>query len=130
APVRKTSQTSNICAMPSHSGARVLDDYLNEHPDCARFELYVVDTHGVWRGKWLDPQSIRKLYEGKVKLPRTTLALDVWGNDIAAIVFADGDSDGLLEPGAHGLVPVPWARVPTAQVQARMLELDAGQYAG
>jgi glutamine synthetase len=116
--------------MPSHSGARVLDDYLNEHPGCARFELYVVDTNGIWRGKWLDPQSIRKLYEGKVKLPRTTLALDVWGNDIAAIVFADGDSDGLLEPVPHGLVPVPWARVPTAQVQARMLDLGGAPYAG
>src|SRR5512134_3330073 len=98
-----------------------LDDFLRSYPDCARFELYVVDTNGIWRGKWLDARSIRKLYERKAKLPRTTLALDVWGNDIAEIVFADGDADGLLEPVAEGLKIVPWAGGTVAQVQARML---------
>src|SRR5262245_16323877 len=105
--------------MPKNSD--LLTSFIGAHPDVARFELYVVDTNGVWRGKWLDRGSIGKLYEGKVKLPRTTLSLDVWGNDIASIVFADGDSDGLLEAVEGGLTSVPWARMPTAQVQARML---------
>ena len=118
-----------MAAMPRPT-TDTLDSFLRTHADVARFELYVVDTNGIWRGKWLDRGSIAKLYEGKVKLPRTTLALDVWGNDIATIVFADGDSDGLLEPVADGLTLVPWARTPTAQVQARMLELDGSPYAG
>jgi glutamine synthetase len=114
----------------SKPGIETLRSFLSTHPEIARFELYVVDTNGIWRGKWLDRGSIGKLYEGQVKLPRTTLALDVWGNDIAAIVFADGDSDGVLEPVADGLKPVPWARVATAQVQARMLDLDGSPYPG
>ena len=107
-----------------------LTSYLAAHPDCARFEVYVVDTNGIWRGKWLDAQSARKLYAGTLKLPLTTMALDVWGNDIAEIVFENGDSDGLLAPVPQGLRAVPWAAVPTAQVQAHMLHLDGTPYDG
>lgn len=95
---------------------RQLQDLLDDHPDIEVFEAILPDINGRLRGKWIARSKIDKAFKGSLKLPLSTLAFDVWGRDPEAWVYEGGDADGICEPDAGTLAPVPWLERPTAQV--------------
>lgn len=95
---------------------RQLKELLDAHPDIEIFEAILPDINGRLRGKWIARSKIEKAFNGGLKLPLSTLAFDVWGRDPESWVYEDGDADGICEPDAGSLAPVPWLKRPTAQV--------------
>lgn len=99
-----------------------VSDFLGLHSDLEVVELLVPDINGVLRGKWLEKSKLEKLCDGHVRLPKTSLAFDIWGADISRIVFEHGDPDAICLPVQGSLLPVPWAKRPTGQVLAGMYD--------
>lgn len=107
------------------SNARIMttceiDDILAKHPNLEIIEVLVPDINGVLRGKLITPDKLPRLCNGQFKMPKTTLAFDIWGNDIEKLVFEHGDPDGYCLPVEDSLLPVPWAKKPTAQILTSM----------
>lgn len=104
--------------------------FLRDHPDIDVFEVLLPDINGQLRGKWVSRENLAKVFAGGFKLPVSTVAFDIWGRDIGATVFDDGDADGVCLPEAATLAPVPWLPRPTGQVLVSMGTVHAGPYAG
>lgn len=107
-----------------------LEGFLDSNPDIETFEVLLPDINGQLRGKWLNREHIGKLFSRGFKLPVSTLAFDIWGRDIAATVFDDGDADGICRPEADTLAIVPWLPRPTGQVLVSMGDVYGGVYPG
>jgi glutamine synthetase len=96
------------------------------HPATEVAEVYLIDLNGTARGKLVPAELLDKLAGGGMKIPVSTLALDIFGEDTAdaGIAIDVGDPDGVLLPIAETLSPVLWTERPTVQLQCMMT--DAG----
>ena len=101
--------------------------FRREHPDVDKIELLFPDLNGILRGKWLPIEEIGKLSSGGIRLPTSTYALDIWGEDVDATGLAldRGDPDGIGRPVPGTLTRVPWASRPTGQVLMGLSATDA-----
>ncbi|WP_319411336.1 glutamine synthetase family protein [uncultured Cohaesibacter sp.] len=106
--------------------------FLKAHPDLVKVELLLPRFCGSLMGKWLPAAMLPKLADGAVRLPRSTAALDIWGDDVPAVGIAleKGDPDGVCAPVPGSLCMVPWASEPTAQVLVTMRDLVTGEECG
>ncbi|WP_319532942.1 glutamine synthetase family protein [uncultured Cohaesibacter sp.] len=106
--------------------------FLAEHPDLVKVEILLPRFCGTLMGKWLPADMLTKLADGAVRLPRSTAALDIWGDDVPAVGIAleKGDPDGACAPVPGTLAMVPWASEPTAQVLVTMRDLISGEDCG
>lgn len=102
------------------------------HPEIEVAELYVSDLNGVARGKLVPIEMLEKLAEGTMKMPVSTLGLDIFGCDVAeaGIALETGDPDGNLVPVEATLKPMLWAKRPTAQLQCMITEAGNGAISG
>ncbi|MEO1532921.1 MAG: glutamine synthetase, partial [Pseudomonadota bacterium] len=98
------------------------------HPEIAVAEVFVVDLNGVLRGKLVPVEMLGKLASGAMKLPISTLALDIFSTDVpeAGLAIERGDPDGTLLAIPETVAPLLWADRPTMQVQC-MLSDESGQ---
>ena len=73
------------------------------------------DLNGVMRGKRVPVSYAEKLDKGAVRLPFSTLNVDIRGADIedSPLVFESGDADGILRPTGRGPLPMPWLANPS-----------------
>ncbi|MTI18064.1 glutamine synthetase [Rhodobacteraceae bacterium RKSG542] len=103
--------------------------FIAANPDIKKIETLYQGYCGPLRGKWLPVSALSKLAKGEVRLPVSTVALDVWGNDIpeTGLAIERGDPDGALIPVPGTLKRVPWAHSPTAQVLVYLADLDTGE---
>ncbi|MEM6904723.1 MAG: glutamine synthetase, partial [Pseudomonadota bacterium] len=103
-----------------------LAHFRRDNPRVEAAEVFVIDTNGIARGKLIPAEMLDKLAEGGMRLPTSTLALDIFGSDTeeAGVAIERGDPDGVLVPVPGSLAPLPWAERPTAQVQVQVLEPD------
>jgi glutamine synthetase len=108
----------------------VLQAFLDKHPHLETFEVLLPDINGQLRGKWVSRDNLQKVFELGYKLPVSTVAFDIWGRDIMATVFDDGDADGVCLPNPASLAPVPWLERPTGQVMVQMGSVHAEPYDG
>lgn len=101
----------------SASDTRTIQQFLKDNPDLERMELLFPDMNGVFRGKWIPPESAAKLPQGLVRLPISTYALDIWGRDVdeAGLAGVTGDPDGVAMPLIETLSRIPWSANPAAQ---------------
>ena len=82
-------------------------------PKDSDVDVLIVDWHGGLRGKRL-PGSLRyKIENGDARIPLSTQAMDIWGDDrdeITGLGLSIGDPDGLCiaEVDGHGFHPQPW----------------------
>ena len=104
-------------------------DFLKAHPDLVKVEILLPRFCGPLMGKWLPASMLTKLADGAVRMPRSTAALDIWGDDVPAVGIAleKGDPDGICLPVPGTLAMVPWACEPTAQVLVSMKDLITGE---
>jgi glutamine synthetase len=103
-----------------------------QHPEIEVADVYMTDLNGVARGKLVPAGMLDKLANGGVKMPVSTLGLDIFGADVAeaGIAIERGDPDGVLLPVAATLAPMPWAGRPTAQVQCMMTDAGGAEVCG
>ncbi|HUF55037.1 MAG TPA: glutamine synthetase family protein [Thermohalobaculum sp.] len=96
------------------------------HPDAQAAEVFVTDLNGIARGKLVPVAMLDKLADGAMRLPLSTLGLDVFGADVPenALALERGDPDGPLVALPATLGPMLWAARPTAQVQCSIEEPD------
>ena len=102
------------------------------HPDTEVAEVYISDLNGVARGKLVPADMLDKLAGGGMKLPVSTVGLDIFGNDVAeaGIALEIGDPDGNLVPIDATLAPMLWAGRPTAQLQCMMTDAGGSDICG
>jgi len=98
--------------------------FREKYPEIGTLEVFVPDLNGAPRGKLVPIDSLDKLAAGSMKMPRSSVGLDIFGCDVgrARVALEIGDPDGVLLPVASTLAPMVWADRPTGQVQAMMLE--------
>ncbi len=106
---------------------RFLDEfaaYEAKHGMPDRIELLLPDINAIHRGKWLPGGDARKLEAGSVRLPLSTYAPNILGEEIpeTGLGIVQGDPDGVIVPVEGTLKPVPWADGHVAQVQVEMTE--------
>jgi glutamine synthetase len=102
------------------------------YPDTEVAEVYISDLNGVARGKLVPADMLEKMAGGGMKLPVSTLGLDIFGNDVAESgnALEIGDPDGNLIPIDATLAPMLWAGRPTAQLQCMMTDIGGAQVCG
>ncbi len=100
------------------------ETYCTDHGRPDRLELMLCDLNSVLRGKWLAGGDAAKLDGGDVRLPISTYAPNILGEEVAAtgLGIIAGDPDGRIQAVAGSLKPVPWAKGNVAQVQVEMLD--------
>lgn len=96
----------------------------NGVPD--RMELLLSDINAIQRGKWLPGDEPQKLTGGQVRLPMSTYAPNIMGEEVEAtgLGIVQGDPDGRIVPIKGSLKRVPWAAGHVAQVQVEMIDGD------
>jgi glutamine synthetase len=96
-----------------------LSQYLARHPETRFVDAVLYDLCGTAIGKRLPVRDAAKLWKSGVAFCAGITTLDALGTcwDVNGIGFSDGDPDATCYPLPGTLVPVPWAEVPTAQVQ-------------
>ena len=96
------------------------------------FRVAACDLNGRMRGKRLPAAHADKLSTGSVRMPLSSLNLDIFGADIenSPLVFDTGDIDGVLLPTDRGPVPLPWLDVPQGLVPMVMHHEDGTPFAG
>lgn len=92
------------------------------HPEIETAEVFITDLNGVARGKLVPIDMLGKIGNGGMRMPTSTLGLDIFSADVdeAAIAIQLGDPDGILVPVPRSLAPMTWAGRPTAQLQCMM----------
>ncbi|MGD2130481.1 MAG: glutamine synthetase family protein [Lysobacterales bacterium] len=107
-----------------------LDEFLTAHPETRFMETLVADMNGILRGKRAERDDFHKLFGNGMNMCAATALLDTRGNVFDTIPYGglDGDPDvkGLAVPGS--LAPVPWVKLPTAQVLVEMHNFDGTLY--
>ena len=93
--------------------------YLDRHPETRFVDAVLYDLCGTAIGKRVPVRDAAKLWSGGVAFCAGITTLDALGTcwDVNGIGFSDGDPDATSYPLPGTLVPVPWAELPTAQVQ-------------
>lgn len=106
--------------------------FRKRHPEIEVAEVCVADLNGVARGKLVPIEMLGKLAEGTMKMPVSTLGLDIFGADVAeaGIALETGDPDGNLVPVEATLRPMVWAKRPTAQLQCMITQAGGGAVSG
>lgn len=90
----------------------------------------VCDLNGVYRGKRAERSELKKLLRGEMKLPLSTMFLDIWGRDTmgSGQVLETGDVDGVLVPIESGIFEATWRDQPTAFAPLTMLRADGERH--
>lgn len=99
--------------------------YVAQHGTPERIECMLCDLNGILRGKWIPGAAATKLASGGVRLPLSTYAPNILGEEVpeSGLGIVVGDPDGMLVPLAGTLKPVPWSKS-AAQVLVEMTEID------
>ncbi|RVU29607.1 glutamine synthetase family protein [Neptunomonas marina] len=94
------------------------------------FDLFITDLNGNLRGKRMPSNTLDKVMEEGVKLPRSVVGFDFWGDDVLenGLVFETGDSDGVCMPVHPEPVPVSWAETARDQILATMYNPDGSPF--
>lgn len=103
-----------------------LQSYLEQNPETRYIELLAADMNGIFRGKRSTVDEAVKVYRNGVNFCGATMVLDCKGDTFDSIPLGgnDGDPD-MRASGVPGtLAPVPWAKIPTAQVLVELGEFD------
>ena len=104
--------------------------FLEQYPDTRQLELLQPDMLGILRGKRVGRDEFAKPFTGGLNFCGATVLLDAKGLTFDRIDNGgrDGDPDAISTAVPGSLAPVPWARVPTAQVLLAMNDSKGGPF--
>jgi len=91
-----------------------------------RIDVLTVDWHGNLRGKWIPASQEKKVLNGEVRLPLSTQAQDIWGEDrdqLTGLSLSVGDPDGVCVPTDAMMEIQPW-NPPSRQILTTMHDLE------
>jgi len=110
--------------------AEILDNYIKQYPLTRYIDAFYSDLSGVVRGKRYPIAAAGKIFESGLMMPGSSFLLAVTGEsmDPCGLGFTDGDPDEFAVIVEHSLQPMPWAQIPTAQVQLTMCDQDGKPY--
>jgi glutamine synthetase len=110
----------------------MMKDYLRKHPDVRTIRVAAADLNGQARGKRIPARFADKVVKDGTRFPFSVLNLDIWGEDIddSALVFEQGDADGILRPTERGFMPMPWLEAPTALLPIWMFRENGTPFEG
>lgn len=96
------------------------------------FRVAACDLNGRMRGKRVPGSYANKLADGAVRMPVSTINLDISGADIedSPLVFETGDADGVLLPTGRGPVSLPWLDTDQPLVLMAMHHEDGRPFEG
>jgi glutamine synthetase len=117
----------------SKSDKRVPEElarFLEKYPDTRQLELLQPDMLGILRGKRVGRGEFAKAFGDGFNFSGATILLDAKGLTFDRIDNGgrDGDPDAISTAVPGSLAPVPWARVPTAQVLLAMNDSEGGPF--
>lgn len=80
------------------------------HSNGASIQVGACDLNGVMRGKRIPKSQLDKALQGGMRMPLSVSCVDIWGRDIdgCAMIFEDGDGDGVCQPIRDHAVPALW----------------------
>ena len=104
--------------------------FVARHGTPERIECMLCDLNGILRGKWIPGEAAAKLASGGVRLPLSTYAPNILGEEVpeSGLGIVIGDPDGVLVPLPGTLSTVPWSKS-AAQVLVEMTEIDGSHSA-
>jgi glutamine synthetase len=107
-----------------------LKQFLERYPATESLELLQPDMVGILRGKRVGRAEFAKPFKDGVNFCGATVLLDSQGQTFERIDNGgrDGDPDVISSAVAGSLAPVPWARVPTAQLLLAMFDAEGAPY--
>lgn len=108
------------------SALDVIGAFRAANPTVSMAEVFVPDINGVPRGKLVPMEGLEKIAKGGMKMPLSSVGLDIFGCDVgrSRIALEIGDPDSALIPIPESLALMDWTEPPAAQVQAMMSETD------
>ena len=74
-------------------------------------DILIVDWHGGLKGKRLPAHDRDKILSGQARMPLSSQAMDVWGDDcddITHLGLSSGDPDGMCLPCSNQFHSQPW----------------------
>lgn len=103
---------------------------MSAHKNEKELDLFITDLNGNLRGKRMPASALGKIMEEGIKLPRSVLGFDFWGDDVLenGLVFETGDSDGICMPVQAEPVPVTWSSTQRSQLMASMFNPDGSPF--
>jgi glutamine synthetase len=106
-----------------------LDAFLEDNPDTAHIDAFIIDLCGNAIGKRLPRSQAQSLFSSGTPVCAAMQLVDVLGNtaDPMGHGFSDGDPDALAKPIAGMLAPVPWNGSAYAQVLCALAGAVDGQ---
>lgn len=109
-----------------------LNSLLLANPEIEAVFACVCDLNGTMRGKRLPIEQAVKILGGGLRMPLSTLSVDVWGEDIegSELVFETGDSDGICDFTGRPIVLINWTNRPSALAMLWMREEDGKPFMG
>ena len=92
--------------------------WFDNHPEIKSVRAAVCDLNGAMRGKRIPVNQTKKALESNLRMPLSTVGVDIWGEDVvgSSLVFETGDADGICEWTGRGIFPVDWIETPTAMI--------------
>ncbi|MGJ8513804.1 glutamine synthetase family protein [Carnimonas bestiolae] len=114
---------------PAAGFAQEVARYLELHPDTVHVDLLLADLNGIFRGKRLPVDAVKKLVDG-CYLPSSIFAMDLLGNVVekTGLGLDAGEPDLLCKPVLGTLVPVATDPDHNAQLLLTMLEEDGSAH--
>lgn len=109
-----------------------MHDWLKAHPEVRAIVAAVSDLNGQARGKRMPAEFAEKACKNGIKMPLSTLNVDIWGDDIenSPLVFESGDRDGVCKPTERGFVATPWLENPAALLPMWMFSETGEPFGG
>jgi glutamine synthetase len=97
--------------------------FLACHPDVRWVDTLIPDLNGIPRGKRLDVSGLAKAFKTGLRLPGSTYAMNVMGENVDSTGMGppDGDPDYPCYAVPGTLAPVPWVGPEQAQVLLTMV---------
>ncbi|NAX23588.1 glutamine synthetase [Vibrio sp. V39_P1S14PM300] len=121
-------QTDNINHLISKHDQRVIERFIEQHPDVTTVDLILFDMNGVVRGKRINTPQLGKVVEQGICLPASVFALDICGETVeeTGLGFEKGDGDCICKLVPDSLQLIPWQES-SAQAIVTMYEPDGQQ---
>jgi len=103
-----------------------IENYLAHNPQPQSIDVLICDANGILRGKQFPGEGLEKLITKGANLPVSLIFCDVRGSTPTELLQPPyvGDPDVVFNYVKGSLRPVPWAKVPTAQVFLRPTNFD------